>query len=786
MHSNSFTKKQKIALICVAILLGVAIIIGSTIAIVISVRDMHPTSLSREQREILLKRNAKIDYTPLDVPLAREISPNKPLNFITYYGDAAGVTELWNEIPADIQSISVLLLIKGNILAPGNSPQSLIEVADECDAQGIPYALQIINGETHYEWIVPLAWIEEEFCNRPYCYGISTAELYNGEEWRGQLDGDMAWYINDSIRLMAKYGKFLFITDTNKFGTYGTFSDWIEENEYLYTTMQECAEHIIMQNKESYGDPSSYSLMKGLYLAGLIGGWGVSTDWWHWQVSNYKVLFGEGRNNIDNEWERIYYYPEIMQTMSLAMVAANGAFCFKNEAEFYSVAVDGKRTATFQWCTIPFFRSLTDGTIRIPSREEMLMTENVAVVGAKHYDAIHYDLKESTLYPNTPDHAILCLLPENIREKEISVFNQYGITLVRDDITAESLRPYAHRYGTGNTYLSKVGDQWLYLNNCENQNVTKSATATDLQHNGTEVRIESGPHGYVFFREYADKLTFSLNNYRVDKYDMISALNGSEDPHDALSEWVGVDKATNSIKATDTTLRTTVITVQTPVQPQIVWHDSCIDNDHAKSFSYDVSYQDQVFTLQIHHNGYIGFDLILPTCDMSAPVSRAAVANDILSYNETSDYTHIQNLLETYEPMLANADRYSETAFAAFRKAYSLLQIAVTSHTVSADAVDRAIEQLTDTPMLETGTYFDLLHSAFSLDLNDEQNQNFDRLLREILSPTAYYNYKDRSLTTYWWTHRKNYTTSVFKMKSKALEKQYRILAESLPDLTQG
>lgn len=65
-------------------------------------------------------------------------------------------------------------------------------------------------------------------------------------------------------------------------------------------------------NKESYGNPSSYSVMQGLWLAGLVGNWGVASDWWHWQVDgDKKSLFGEYDKYVDDEWDLILSYPEI-------------------------------------------------------------------------------------------------------------------------------------------------------------------------------------------------------------------------------------------------------------------------------------------------------------------------------------------------------------------------------------------------------------------------------------------------------------------------------------------
>lgn len=464
--------------------------------------------------------------------------------------------------------------------------------------------------------------------------------------------------------------------------------------------------------------------------------------------------------------------------MSMAMVAANGGFCFKNEAKFYSVALVGRRTVTFQWCTIPFFKSLTSGIIDIPSKEEVLQNEKMAVVGAKNCEAVNYNLKESTLYPNTPKYHIIPLLPENLRQNEISIFDEYDIKLINTRLSSEILQSYAYTYASGNTYMSNINNQWLFLNNCENKNTSKSATALTLNHQDTQVSINSSPHGYVFFTEYSDKLTFSLNNYRIDKYDMFSALDGSEDPKDSLYEWIGVDKETNSIKADDSNLRTTEIILNVPRQPEIIWHNIPDDlTDNVKEFTFETSYNEDKFTLKIHHNGYVGFDIKLSYCDINTPcVNKQDITNNIRTQNTSSDYAKIKQTLENYKDIYNNSYCCSETAFAAYRKSYSILQQALQDKKVSSENITEAINFLENTPLINTQKYYDILNKTMSSGITSKNAVAFDRLLREVLSPTKYYNYKDKSLTTYLWTQKKYYNKSVYNMKNKALNKQYENL----------
>ena len=303
-------------------------------------------------------------------------------------------------------------------------------------------------------------------------------------------------------------------------------------------------------------------------------------------------------------------------------------------------------------------------------------------------------------------------------------------------------------------------------------------SALTLNHQDTQVSINSSPHGYVFFTEYSDKLTFSLNNYRIDKYDMFSALDGSEDPKDSLYEWIGVDKETNSIKADDSHLRATEIILNVPRQPEIIWHNIPDDlTDNVKVFTFETSYNEDKFTLKIHHNGYVGFDIKLSYCDINTPcVNKQDITNNIRTQNTSSDYAKIKQTLENYKDIYNNSYCCSETAFAAYRKSYSILQQALQDKKVSSENITEAINFLENTPLINTQKYYDILNKTMSSGITSKNAVAFDRLLREVLSPTKYYNYKDKSLTTYLWTQKKYYNKSVYNMKNKALNKQYENL----------
>ena len=47
----------------------------------------------------------------------------------------------------------------------------------------------------------------------------------------------------------------------------GMVLEWFEKNDAFYSAFKNNAANIVLMNKESYGNPSSYSVMQGLWLA---------------------------------------------------------------------------------------------------------------------------------------------------------------------------------------------------------------------------------------------------------------------------------------------------------------------------------------------------------------------------------------------------------------------------------------------------------------------------------------------------------------------------------------
>lgn len=751
--------------------------------------------LSNEQRAILLNRFEATVSEDTDTPLKRVIDHENPVNVITYYGND-DVTALWNAIPEDIQAISILLIIPSNVMMPGASTEMMLEAAKACEQNEIPFIVQIANGETHKEWLLPVSYIQETFSDMTYYYGLSMAEIYNGEEWRGELNGDHAMYITEIIEYCGDDGLFFFWTDTNIFGDNGTIVDWIEENEQLYSAMKDNYDHIIMQNKESYGDASTYSLMKGLYLAKLIGGWGVATDWWHWQVSHYKSLFDVSNGNIDNEWERIYYYPEAMQTQSLMFVMSSGGFAFKNEAQFYSVAVNGKRSATFEYLTIPFFRQILSGRFDIPSREEVLRQTQVAIVGGSNYRAVGYDDKISTLYPVMPDYGIVPLLPSNLRKEEAALFDANGITLIEEAVDEQLLMPFSHSGIEGDTFLAAAHNQWFFLNSSENKDQQRYGLITDTGYEAVEsMRIQSSPHTFVMMSAGESGIDIHMNNLRLDKREMIDSLDGTEAPMEALEQWITVTDEMPLPKSGLEEPRTTVIEFRMAEDYSVPDIKILNETNELMPIKLTEIFDEEmnVLKIEISHNGPV--DLL---AELGTVTWQQMKENDISKstesdnrngkdqINETVAKSNLQTLVNEWRSIADSHGIYSETSLHHFRKVYGKAEQVLLTGNAGEAGIEILYEDLVQAHglLIDISKHIDLLKETLIFmeegqDYNDLQGA-YDNLLRECLAPGLYYQGKDNDLRFRFYRKVHQYDDTLHRKKIKALEDAFVRLSGAL------
>ncbi len=767
-----------IALICV-----IALVIG-TVEICKNIQfPKEEKALSFEQREILTEYFTPVDLSTKAEP-KRVIDNKNPLNLLNYYGDEP-VLDLWSSIPDNQKPYTVLLIIPGHTLLPecDSALSMLIETAQICEDNQIPYAIQNVNGEIAPEERLPIAYLEKEFAQKhKYFYGLNAAELYNSVCWRGEADSNNSQYIIDCIRLCAKYGGYFFWTDTNMNYDSGMILEWFETNEAFYSAFKENSKYICLMNKESYGKPSTYSCMQGLWLAGLVGNWGVASDWWHWQVDgDKKSLFGEYDELVDNEWDMIINFPENMYVQSMMLVMSAGGTCFKAEAPNFSTSCNGKRLGGFEYGISPLLDRVISGEISIPSRQEVLDETPVAVLGYENYPDFNYN-EDSNLYPCTGKYGIIPLLPSNLRNDEIEIFNENNITLI-DKNEPQSVYDEYYLDIYSDTYLRRISNQWYFIHNVENRRCVKKGSFEPIISSADEISISADEHTCAIITENQDSVDFYISNYRTDKKQMVGEIDNeymqNNRWYNFAKEYLVLDENGNPVGVDDTQQRTTVVTVKgtyNSSKPQLVLKNStdgkgCQNRPYSYTEEWDES--TGTLTLTFKHNGILDFSVLLDNSDKPLTVSKHGEFAPFVKEKTNASYDELETLVNSLS--LEKEHIYNEYGYMQFNHAIEKARVISSENTYTQKQVNKAVKELKNAydNLLDLTPYGEMLQSSLSNSMSEEQGAAYDRLLRETLSNRIYVDGRSQELNYKYYyqqlDYNKNSKQSRLDKKSKAL-----------------
>lgn len=778
-------KKVKRKLIAgIALVTVIALVIG-TVGLLINIQfPKKEKALSYEQRQILTENFTPVDFTSKKEP-KRVIDNKNPLNLLNYYGDEP-VLDLWSSIPENQRPYTVLLIIPGHTLLPGSDSalKMLIETAQICEENQIPYAIQNANGEIAPEERLPVAYLEKEFAQKhKYFYGLNVAELYNSVSWRGETESNNSQYIIDCINLCAKYGAYFFWTDTNMNYDSGMILEWFETNEAFYTAFKENSKYICLMNKESYGKPSTYSCMQGLWLAGLVGNWGVASDWWHWQVDgDKKSLFGEYDNLVDNEWDMIINFPENMYVQSMMLVMSAGGTCFKAEAPNFSTSCDGKRVGGFEYGISPLLDRVISGEITIPSKEEVLDETPIAVLGYENYPNFNYDEKESNLYPSTGKYGIIPLLPSNLRNDEIEIFNENHITLVNMDRSQSFYNEYYADIDS-DTYLRRISNQWYFIHSVENERCVKKGKFEPVISSAQQVSISTDEHTSAIITENKNSLNFYVSNYRTDKKQMVKEIDDEYMKNNRWSnfskEYLVLDSNGNPVGVDDTQQRTTVVTVKglyNSGKPELVLKNSTDGKGYQnRPYSYTEEWDENTHTLTLtfKHNGIVEFSVLLDKSDKVFAVSKQGGFTPYIKEKADISYDELENLIATLHTDENHI--YNEYSYMQFNDALEKAKVIISEKTYTQSQVNDAVKELQSAydNLLDLTEYGTLLKSSLSNTLSEDQGAAYDALLREALSNRVYVDGRSQSLNYKYYYKIKDYNKNA---KQKRLEKKSDVL----------
>lgn len=778
------TKTKKIIISISAAVMVIVAIVAIVLAVYFTRTDAQ---LYARAREILSMTFKQVDLGE-KAKFKREINEDNPLNLVNFYGDVT-IESLWEGIPNNQKPYTVILIIMGNPLLPGGeaSLTKLEESADKCEALKIPYAVQNINGETHMESRLPIAYLEQRFAQHEYFYGLNAAELYNGIDWRGAAESDQTEYLIDCIKLCAKYGAYFIWTDTNRNYENGMIVDYIENNEALYDTLLSYGKYVCMLNKESFGVPSTNAIMQGLWLAGLIGNWGIASDWWHWQVDGYKTLFDKNNKAIGDEWEQILSFPENMYVQSMMLGVSKGATCFKAEAPIYSTTLNGKPIAGFQYGISPLLDRLISGNIQIPDKETVFKDTKQVVLGGENWIDKDYDFDVSNLYPSRGD-GLVPLVPKNLRAVERNIFLSRGIKLVTD---MGALAPEP-RVASNGAYLTVTGNDWYFINPSENAEQTAESSFKPRVNSATNVSIKSQEHTSAIINEQSGALNFYVSNYRTDKSKMIEDLTKKsregKNWTDILAEYMLLDEQGNPKGVSDSQKRKVEIVINASFgggRPIVTYADM-----GANSRPYNVEEiwdgESKQLRLIVDMNGCLEFSVQMDDSGKTLTHEPRAAITDTIVPTDT-DLTALKTVIQ--EKIVYKA-HYTQFSYLVYNKAYSYA-VMLANERIGSDEqvatairnVNRAVENLTDMSILiqKIDKYLKLNPKDFSSMSYNNASLAVDKALREMLSVKPYSVLRSASLK--YSGGYKKFGKGDFKAKSSKLASVEKNLTKALNTL---
>lgn len=346
----------------------------------------------------------------------------------------------------------------------------------------------------------------------------------------------------------------------------------------------------------------------------------VSNDGVNWGTG---VATGVGNSVGDNT--DIFFPQQSARYIKIALTGSTSGIWFSiSELEVYN----SNLTPTYKNVTIPLLTKFIDGTFTIPSRADVLAKNKVAYIGKPAWSVPYYG-PYSGLYLNNGRYGIIPLLPTNANSTEKANFEN-NLTVQKDAAYFNTL--YPAEVSQSNTFASRNGNQWYWMNNSENTNVTQFSTMIPKINTAQSFRVEAGPHTFAIIKEATDKFTVHLNNYRVDK---TSLHNGTTSINDLTSviNWVGGSYTTSPDVSA---LRTTVIKVKgthNGSQPQLT-----ISGDNGYTYTEEFDNTSKEYVLTIQHNGPVN---IVITCDgTSVPSTKLSTSGwSATASNTYSSYT---------------------------------------------------------------------------------------------------------------------------------------------------
>ena len=449
-------------------------------------------------------------------------------------------------------------------LMPQNAMRTYRSWGTVCQQNGVWFTCQPASGGHTHLQCNDLESFEYMFKRFPNFLGWNFAEQF----WGFDEDALFSAKQTDQIALFAKlvemsheYGGFLTVSFCGNIWSHGLSPvGMLKRNSQLMAACKKYPEAILWLYK--YTQPwlfyNAESLCYGPYIAGLAKNYGVRYDNCGW---NGAMDVAVGQNKAK--------YPiaagigTVMEQMAVnggAVWDAPETIPTESFKESNKSTVDGYTRRNwecfpgFKGAWIDMWRKVLDGTIYIPTREEVIQKTKIVVVNnvtsgsdeqkyaswADLYDGVYKqddptNSKEVYGWKNGQMMSNNCYFKKTGRYGAIAIAPLLYDSLAKTIPVQVKKSNYSTRWGTiakktadFNAQYPEVSKGDLYVNRFRNQLVTympftylsshKTASAEiPLQYNTCEtMKLTYSMLNSGTIREYADHIDFYLNNYRTD------------------------------------------------------------------------------------------------------------------------------------------------------------------------------------------------------------------------------------------------------------------------------
>lgn len=345
------------------------------------------------------------------------------------------------------------------------------------------------------------------------------------------------------LELTNKYGGYLVVSWCgNQWGQWCSPLAQLKTHTYFASQLEKYADNFILCDKYTQ---SSYkhdvqSQMLGFYLSGYCGNFGVRYDETAWS------------EHVDGDYTMSTGLSVMLESMLLsgATVIDGPELVFRDDFHEIGATRDSQGFSSRQWDTytvydnvaLDMFRKIIDGSVRIPTREEVIARTKVAIVqnqttgnddakfctptnlfeglyrlegdGGLRENYYHY--KSTGRYPTVP---VVYKFRDSKLEKAFKTlvkYTEYNSRWGNVDKKVQEFNKLFPKEYTGDMYAGRYENTWVtynyYLNN-------KSASATmNLKYNTCDkMTLGYSMYSSGIITEYADHIDFYLNNYDDNK-----------------------------------------------------------------------------------------------------------------------------------------------------------------------------------------------------------------------------------------------------------------------------